>query len=323
MSNNYQLICDDASIAIQKLPAHSVHSVITSPPYYKLRDYGYEKQIGQENSVQEYINNLLQVFNAVKQCLVHEGTIWVNLGDVYSHKYQDGYKKGDLMGLPWLFAHAMQKDGWYLKSDVVWAKPNPIPSGAINKPIVSHEYLFLFAKNEDYFFDAEAIKENSTEKNKDGTYKKRYKRDVWTVPTASYKGSHFAVFPTKLIEPCVLSCTSEYGCCSTCKKQYVREIKRHRYATRPGINAKIDETTLANRDAGRHFTETETIGWQKSCVCADATIDKCVILDPFCGSATTGIVAVTHNRKFIGIDANPQYLEMARQRLQDNNIQFE
>jgi DNA modification methylase len=283
--------------------------------YFQLRDYGYEKQIGFEKTPNDFVNNLASVFRACKKILRDDGTLWLNIGDSFSQQNSDGYKRGDMYGIPWLLAFALQRDGWYLKRDIIWQKPNPIPSGNVNKPINSHEYIFLLSKNQDYYYDAEAIKENSNDKNKDGTYKKRHKRDVWTVPVASFKGSHFAVFPTKLIEPCVLASTSEHGCCAVCSANYVRLIEKKRYATRPAKNTKIDQTGLANRDSSRHLTDTNTIGWKKNCICDTDKISRCTILDPFCGSATTGVVALQNRHNFIGIDGKQEYLELAKNRL--------
>lgn len=289
-----------------------------------MRDYGYNSQIGLEKTPQEFVANLVEVFDLCKKVLRNDGTLWINIGDSYSQKNGVDYKKGDLLGVPWMLAAAMRKNGWYLRSDIIWSKANPIPSGTVNKPITSHEYLFLFAKNYDYYYDAEAIKENAVEKNKDGTYKKRHKRDVWTVPVASFKGAHFAVFPTALIEPCVKSSTSEHGCCAECKASYVRQIQKNRYATRPAKNNKIDDTGFANRDGGRHLTETSTIGWKKACNCSTNDLSRCTILDPFCGSGTTGVVCLQHNQNFIGIDGKNEYLQLAENRLSayKNSINF-
>lgn len=313
---DYKLICGDIVEVCDNLANESIHSIITSPPYFQLRDYGYEAQIGAEETLEEYISALVHVFSKLKHKLRDDGVLWVNIGDTYSSVNKKNYKKGDLIGVPWAFAFAMRDCGWYLKSDVIWHKTNPIPSGAVNRPLASHEYIFMFTKSQNYFYDAESIKENSVEKNKDGTHKMRHKRDVWSIPVASFKGSHFAVFPTKLVEPCILSSTSRHGCCIECGKSYTRHVKKIRYATRPGKNNKIDETGYVNRDYGRHLTHTETIGWLKDCCCSSNSLDKCTVLDPFCGSGTTGVVALQNNCKFIGIDAKQEYLDLAKRRIE-------
>ena len=311
----YKLICDDAISGLLSLEDRSVHSVITSPPYYNLRDYNFPKQIGLEETPEQYIESLVSIFDSVRRVLRKDGTIWVNLGDTYASKSYGSIKTGDLIGIPWMFAFAMRESGWFIRSDVIWAKPNPLPGGALNKPTSSHEYFFLLSKSNDYYYDREATKEDATEKNTDGTYKKRLKRDVWSVPVASFKGSHFAVFPQKLIEPCVLASTSEKGCCQDCGNPYIRKLEKHRYATRPGKNNKTDHTGFVNRDSGRHLTESKTIGWEKSCLCETEAIKPCVILDPFCGSGTTGVGSMKYGRDFIGVDGKKEYIAIAEKRL--------
>jgi site-specific DNA-methyltransferase (adenine-specific) len=290
-----------------------------------MRDYGYKNQVGLEKTPEEFVDKLVDIFSSCKRVLRQDGTLWINIGDTYADTNGSTYKKGDLLGVPWMLANALRKDGWYLRSDIIWHKPNPIPSGSLNRPLSSHEYIFLLSKSSNYYYDAEAIKECAVEKNKDGTYKKRHKRDVWTVPVASFKGAHFAVFPTSLIAPCVQSSTSQHGCCANCGTNYMRVINRIRYATRPAKNVKIDDTGFANRDGGRHLTETQTVGWQKNCTCSTDVLDRCTILDPFCGSATTGVVSLQHNHKFIGIDGKEEYLSIAESRLASlkANIDFE
>ena len=233
---------------------------ITSPPYYGLRDYGGEdKQIGQENTPEEYIQNLVEVFRLVRDNLTDDGTLWVNIGDSYynyrpgkgqsypkqsvSNTKQDlpdkcskrgnkleGLKEKDLIGIPWMLAFALRQDGWYLRQDIIWHKPNPMPESVKDRCTKSHEYIFLLSKNKKYYYDHESIKEkavgerwggntpinmNNT-KDKDGqfsgltrprkmVYDKRNKRSVWKVATKPYKGSHFAVFPEELIKPCILA----------------------------------------------------------------------------------------------------------------------
>jgi DNA modification methylase len=313
----YKLICDEASSGLSSLKEKSVHCCITSPPYFNLRDYNFSGQIGLEENPEEYIEKLIKVFQQVKRVLRDDGTLWVNIGDTYASKEYKSIRKGNLIGIPWMLAFAMRNDGWYLRSDIIWHKENPLPSGSCGKPIASHEYFFLFAQNKDYFYDAEATKENAVEKNPDGTFKQRFKRDVWTVPVASFKGSHLAVFPTRLIEPCVLAGTSEKGCCSLCGSPYIRKIEKQRYATRPGINNKKDLTGFAHRDSGRHLTVSKTIGWEASCLCVNNSVEPCTVLDPFSGASTTGVVALTVGRNFIGIDGNKEYVNISEERLKN------
>lgn len=637
---NHNLICDNVYKGLEQIPEQSVHSIITSPPYYQLRDYDFQDQIGLEKTPEEYIAKLVDVFSATKRVLRNDGTVWLNIGDTYARNSSEGYKKGDLLGIPWMLAFALRKDGWFLRSDIIWAKclganvylyaktkngesviqvreierlfssgvqlwngkkwtdvvgikrniseerikielrsgekiictpnhrwpvkngdivetsqlkigdilcssnlpdcenkfdglddeeigwfigmylaegskgkenkvlqfsghckeverferlkkiakkyhgtcsrhkisdngitdniygnilvaiidtyldgscvtdkrltskcwkrsniflksllkgylegdghydiendrwrlgfayneylerdlrvicsrlgvklklkpsysinttngnkyrtfrgeirfdeskyfnaknsneivsiskikagnvfdisvrdephlfclasgilshnSNPLPGGVTDRPVSSHEYLFLLGKSENYYYDQESIKENAVERNADGSFKRRIKRDVWTVPVASFKGAHFAVFPQGLVEPCVLASTSSHGCCKTCGSPYERQVQKTRYSTRPGIHNKVDKKGFANRDSGRHLTDTKTVGWSKTCSCETNEIEKSVVLDIFCGSGTTGVVALRNGRKFIGIDGKQEYLNMAKNRL--------
>ena len=202
----------------------SARVCVTSPPYYGLRDYGGEEsQIGLEQTPEEFIDELVKVFREVRNVLTDDGTCWVNIGDSYynyrpgrgqglakqtvSNNKQDlpdvcprrgnkleGFKEKDLIGIPWMFAFAMRADGWYLRQDIIWNKPNPMPESVRDRCTKSHEYIFLFSKSQNYYFDVDAIKEDT-----------RRKRSVWNVTKKPYKGAHFAVFPPELIEPCILA----------------------------------------------------------------------------------------------------------------------
>lgn len=273
------LINGEALDALKKLPDSLVQTVVTSPPYYGQRDYGKEKQIGIEESADEYINRLLEIFEEVKRVLKEDGTLWLNVGD----KYIDG----NLVGLPWKLALALKERGWILRSDIIWYKPNAMPSSVKNRPTTDHEYIFLLAKSSKYYYDADAIREphvtfseNSKMRGgrnhlgkKGGTPeqgknagnsnlhngrwdqafhpKGRNKRTVWEVPLSKFRDAHFAVFPEQLIEPCILAGSSEGG----------------------------------------------------------------IVLDPFFGSGTVGLVAMKKGRKFIGIDINEDYCQIASKRI--------
>ena len=206
----------------------SARMCVTSPPYYGLRNYGDEQyQLGQEQTPEKFIENLVNVFRQVKNVLTDDGTLWVNLGDSYynyrpgkgqtypkqsvSKTNQDlpessakrgtkleGLKEKDLIGIPWMFAFAMRADGWYLRQDIIWNKPNPMPESVRDRCTKSHEYIFLLSKKQNYYFDVDAIKEPT-----------RRKRSVWNVQTKPYRGSHFAVYPPELIEPCILAGSEE------------------------------------------------------------------------------------------------------------------
>ena len=205
-----------------------VRMCVTSPPYYGLRNYGDEgKQIGLEDTPEEYINNLVNIFRSVRNCLSDDGTLWVNIGDSY-YNYRpgkgqalvkqtvsatkqdlpdkcarrgnklDGLKEKDLIGIPWMLAFALRADGWYLRQDIIWNKPNPMPESVRDRCTKSHEYIFLLSKNQNYYFDVDVIKEPT-----------RRKRSVWNINKKPYKGSHFAVFPPELITPCILAGSEE------------------------------------------------------------------------------------------------------------------
>lgn len=297
-----QILIGDCIEKLKELPDASVNCIVTSPPYYGLRDYGCDEQIGLEETPEEYINKLVDVFRECRRVLTDDGTLWVNIGDSYNasktgnserSSFQFRSNKGsvdqtytkhvvnsckpkDLIGIPWLLAFALRADGWYLRQDIIWHKPNPMPESVLDRCTKSHEYIFLFSKNSKYYFDNEAIKEKADEKYKDrykysfnGGKQKEYfrpdgatntegmkeytgkrnkrdvweveqkptrikfggnkygdsddpkyniysgnewiptgfrnKRDVWTVTVNGFKEAHFATFPEKLVEPCILA----------------------------------------------------------------------------------------------------------------------
>lgn len=335
-----QVLEGDVLARLRELPDEAVHCVVTSPPYWGLRDYGVDGQIGLESTPQDYVTKIVEVFREVRRVLSSDGTLWLNIGDSYAadrggthmpaetlaggvggHGDEDanrgrngkvarrdctryGLKHKDLVGIPWRLAFGLQADGWWLRSDIIWSKPNPMPESVTDRPTKAHEYVFLLSKSERYYYDSEAIKEpaslssverwdqdlesqegshraNGGEKT-NGTMKRvggkqrghgrrhdgfndrwdsmmkeeqcsigRNKRTVWTIATATFKEAHFATFPEKLVEPCILAGSPEGG----------------------------------------------------------------IVLDPFMGSGTTALVALKANRKFVGIELNPQYAEMARSRI--------
>jgi len=254
---------------------------VTSPPYYGLRNYGDEdEQIGQEDTPEQFIDNLVKVFREVRNVLTDDGTCWVNLGDSY-YNYRpgrgqglvkqtvsntkqdlpdlcprrgnklDGLKEKDLIGIPWMFAFAMRADGWYLRQDIIWHKPNPMPESVRDRCTKSHEYIFLFSKSQNYYFDVDAIKESTV----DGKGLKR-KKTVWEVKTKPYKGAHFAVYPPELIEPCI--------------------------------------------KAGSEEGDT--------------------VLDPFMGSGTTALVSKSLQRHYIGCELHEEYGKLIQTRLSEKSF---
>jgi site-specific DNA-methyltransferase (cytosine-N4-specific) len=255
----------DALSLLGRLPVESVQCVVTSPPYWGLRDYGIPGQIGYEETLPQYLNRLVAIFNEVRRVLKPDGILWLNIGDGYTsgnrtwrapdRKYParamdvrpntpEGLKPKDLLGVPWRLAFALQQDGWYLRSDVIWHKPNAMPESVKDRPSRAHEYVFMLTKTERYFYDWRAVMEaNCTGK--------RNRRSVWSIHTEPFPDAHFATFPTALVKPCVLASTK-----------------------------------------ARDF-----------------------VLDPFFGSGTVGVVCVEMDRQFVGIELNPAYIEIAKDRL--------
>lgn len=219
IENFYEIVLGDCLKNMKKFNDSQFQACITSPPYWGLRDYEKDGQIGAESTVENYIKRLVLVFREVKRLLKDDGTLWLNIGDAYtsggrtwrdtdkknparamSYRPQTpkGLKPKDLIGLPWRLAFALQADGWYLRSDIIWYKPNCQPESVKDRPTQSHEYMFLLTKNEKYYYDFEAIKEPTT----NGKEKKN-KRTVWSVNTSPFKEAHFAVFPPELVAPCL------------------------------------------------------------------------------------------------------------------------
>lgn len=224
----------DALAVLRKMTAASVQTCVTSPPYWGLRDYGVKGQIGLEKTPGEYVEKLVTVFREVRRVLKDDGTLWLNLGDSYAgggphHGAKNtgksatnrgsitgidrlpiaGLKSKDLVGIPWRVAFALQSDGWYLRSDIIWAKPNPMPESVRDRPTKAHEYLFLLSKSPRYYYDADAIREPCVDgmrmPKKWNNPKGKNKRTVWTITPKPYRGAHFATFPPQLIEPCILA----------------------------------------------------------------------------------------------------------------------
>ena len=219
-----KIVLGDCRNVLKNLDNEIFQCCVTSPPYWGLRDYGIIGQIGAEMELQDYINNLVKLFREVRITLKKDGTLWLNIGDSYTsgnRKWRQtdeknparamsyrpptpkGLKPKDLVGIPWRLAFALQNDGWYLRSDIIWYKPNCQPESVKDRPTQAHEYLFLLSKSPKYFYDYDAIKEPAI------TGTMRNKRSVWSINTEPYKGSHFATFPPHLIEPCILAGSHE------------------------------------------------------------------------------------------------------------------
>jgi DNA modification methylase len=334
------LLCGDVLERMEDIASESVQCCVTSPPYFGLRNYGADGQIGLEPSPEAYVAKMVQVFRGVRRVLRKDATLWLNLGDSYLAGKQLG-------GIPWRVAFAIQSDGWILRQDCIWHKPSPMPSSVTDRCTTAHEFIFLLAKSERYFYDAEAIKEQSQRGGQLAHYSSgngsratamgklpsgnehpdkkwtatvphsRNRRSVWKVSAKPYKGAHFATFPPDLIEPCILAGTSAEGCCSNCRAPLIRQTSKTKLKrSRPNAYTKRthEEGTgnaCANDVAG---VAVETLGWAPSCDCA-AEVIPCAVLDPFAGSGATLQVARHHGRNGVGIELNPDYIELAKARI--------
>ena len=307
-----ELLQGDCLTVLKTLPDEIAQTCVTSPPYWGLRDYGVEGQLGLEKTPGEYVARMVEIFREVRRVLKKDGTLWLNLGDCYNahpgqrkttdkigskqqtnagsnttgSRHAIGLKAKDLVGIPWMVAFALRADGWYLRSDIIWSKPNPMPESVRDRPTKSHEYMFLFAKSGSYFYNSDLIKEpHATGHRKDKWQGRQYagkgpaeddgrrngnvreyrldpkgrnKRTVWTVSTTPFKEAHFATYPPQLIRPCVL--------------------------------------------AGSGIGD--------------------LVLDPFNGAGTTGLVALELRRRYLGIEINPDYLELTRRRLEEVQLEL-
>jgi len=363
-----RLLVGDCRKQIPTLPAGCAHTCVTSPPYWGLRDYGHDDQIGLEKTPEEYVEKMVAIFREVHRVLRDDGTIWLNIGDSYANdgkwggssggkhvaalhgasgvgrgRRATGLKPKDLVGIPWRVAFALQADGWYLRSDIIWAKPNPMPESVQDRPTKAHEYIFLMSKSARYYYDAEAIKEPATYGNHPrsvfdntpptppgtpphaglrsapGAESGRNKRTVWTVVSQPYAEAHFATFPPALIKPCILAGTSEAGCCAECGAPREREREREREIRRTSVRGEA----MAEAQGARARTNcsgtvlrpatSRTIGWRPTCDCGAAS-EPCVVLDPFMGSGTTAQVAQDMGRRWIGCEINPGYVPLIQRR---------
>ena len=253
-----------------------------------------------------------------------------------------GIKPKDRIGIPHMLAFALRADGWFWRDEIVWSKGSPMPESVRDRTTRSHEFVFLFTKSARYFYDAEAIAERSVSTRPAGNKKSvtrgrigpttgwdarpnptasvpefRNRRSVWRVNAKPYKGSHYATFPPRLVDPCVLAGTSAKGCCPACGAPWVRVVEKVRRATRPGAVTKVtgDTMTDGNRDPQRHVTSTETVGWEPGCGCGHADTHPCLVLDPFVGSGTTLAVAATHGRRGLGCDLDERNLALISKRM--------
>jgi DNA modification methylase len=337
-----------------------------------LRDYQVAGQLGLEPTPDEYVRQMVAVFREVRRVLRSDGSCWVNLGDSYAHStsggggavdvrtdgrnttpgdkvrgrtkgtntMSDGLKPKDLIGIPWRVALALQADRWWLRSDIIWSKPNPMPESVTDRPTKSHEYLFLLAKSERYYFDAEALREKDSGvgrvralqgtkiragamgRTPSGNEKSgvlwadtgyRNIRTVWSIPTESYPGLHYATYPRRLVEPCIKAGTSERGVCPECGAPWERIVEREEVKLRPkstsnrGDNPSLNRFICGNSSRGSMATKTATLGWRPTCSHGGDPVPA-TVFDPFVGSGTTLVVATNLGRHGIGLDLSRQYL---------------
>lgn len=427
MTKPYRIIHGDCFRLAKALPTASVHCIVTSPPYFGLRDYQTEPRVwggdkhcshrwgeklpstqrlrneaagglhsgrrerkplaggvhvemdngefcrrcgawrgsfGQEPTPELYVQHLVKLFRQLWRVLRDDGTVWLNLGDSYwggkgattlsqdhhnvaavkgqvrpQDRRHEVIKSKDLVGIPWRVAFALQAAGWYLRNDIIWHKPNPMPESVTDRCTRAHEYLFLLTKQPQYFYDAEAVKEpNSSpwQLAHNLRYRKHYsadeersahgqpgnvnsagkhtrpggvgrnRRSVWTITTQPYRAAHFAVYPEALVEPCIQAGTSEKGCCPKCGAPWTRVIAG-------GAQRAVHGESVLHTF---QVPDRRTLKWVAGCKCGRKREPvPCTVLDPFNGSGTTGAVAVKLQRRYVGIELNPAYVTMAERRL--------
>jgi DNA modification methylase len=340
MKANYNIITGPAKQVLESLAYDSIHCCVTSPPYFNQRDYGIEGQIGLEGTLNGYLSSLVEVFNGVHNVLRDDGTLWVNLGDTFynyrpnSKKKQTlnktdcdmsdgrdkkltGLKEKDLVGVPWQFALAMRDAGWWLRQEIIWHKPNPMPASVNDRCTVAHEQIFMFTKRKNYYYDKYATME-MVDYGDLGTGIKN-SLSVWTIPTSNYRGAHFATYPVEIPNRCIrLGCPIGY--CTDCGNNIVRVVEKERVPTRPGKDTKNigDTSVIGNKDPNRNVSIIKGMRHQPTCNCDHRHHALPTVLDPFSGAGTTGIAALNNGCNYIGIELNPEYAQISRNRLDEH-----
>lgn len=388
-----QILVGHCAEVLGDLPAGSIHACITSPPYFRLREYGavvdwpevkysplpglpeitvpaQQCELGLEDELTWYVGHLVHVFRVVHRVLRPDGTLWLNLGDSWAGKgrrggnrngsYErsrtpdemvptmlvpEGVKRKDLMGVPWRVALALQADGWWLRSEVIWHKKNAMPDPTEDRLTRVHETIFQLTRSDTYFHDAHAIREPHTQRPQrrpnghkrrrtgpllpehtwsgtvrdepgiDGHPLGRNARSVWAVSTTPFAEAHFAVMASEVAERCVLAATSARGVCPACGAPLLHVTERRRWD-----QAGHELPLLSSMDVERSL-DTLVIGWEPGCACDAGDPLPATVLDPFSGAATTGVVALQHGRRFVGVEINAEYAEMSRRRLAESASQ--
>ena len=361
-----QIIQGDVLKVLEMLPSESIDCCITSPPYWNLRDYGIDGQLGLERTPEEYVAKMVEVFREVRRVLKKEGTCWLNLGDSYATKHEqvgtgegdmghnslpsvihqrrtgrvNGLEAKNLVGIPWRVAFALQSDGWYLRQDIIWHKPNPMPESVTDRCTKAHEYIFLLTKSPRYYFNNEAIREqpkmkemkelggvsnynNGKREHKNLKYaeiKGANKRSVWTITTTSFREAHFATFPENLIKPMVLAGCPKEVCnkCGKARKRITEQPEWEKHQSK-GMAAQDYEGNPmykggSHNDGLPYRSKTKEMVEFTDCGC-NAGWSAGIVLDPFMGAGTTALTAKNLKRNYVGIELNPSYIKMAEKRL--------
>lgn len=305
------MIHADCLTAMRDMQNESVHCIVTSPPYWRLRDYDEEGQHGSEPTLEEWLEVQKTVFREAYRILRNDGTLWVNIGD--------NFVGGAMVGQPWKLAFALIELGFVLKMDCVWAKPNPMPEPAKRKrPTLAHEYIFMFTKTAstaDYFYDAEAIKEVHNP-----SIPARGKRSIWHINSGGAgEEGHFAAFPPELPEICIKAGTSEKGCCEVCGAPFVRKMELTEYGAKvlgKSWHDHVDDAKVGQRGpSGLEGALYKTVGWKRPCEHKGFGIVPATVFDMYTGSGTTGEVALALGRSFQGIELKKKWYNLARKRL--------
>jgi len=375
---------------LRSMPEGIAHCCVTSPPYWRQREYLPDNhpskalELGNEETLEGYLDSQVAVFREVRRVLRADGTLWLNISDGYAdggngaggiaktrRAWQSactkrGWRKRPpeiphkgMIGIPWRLALALQDDGWVLRADCIWAKPNPQPEGVRDRPVRAHEYVFLLAKSERYFYDRDAIREphqdlaggperfghvgqaNVSRKHAEGARERvvcqvppaqgynplgRNATTVWRIPTQRFDGNHFATFPERLARRCIEAGTSQRGCCPACGAPWTRVVDLERRIDgepvanksllRPAKN-KSRSTPSRAQGVGHNRIRTwgKASGWQSTCDCKAGEPIPCVVLDPYSGAGTAGVVARKLQRRYIGIELSPDYVRQSAQRI--------
>jgi len=316
---------------LAKMPARSVHACVTSPPYYKLKDYDADGQIGHEASIEEYVDSIVSVGKGIARVLRSDGTLWLNIGDSYVGWNREGcsrskvhasshLKAKDAALVPFRVALALQSDGWWIRADNIWHKPDAHPENVGDRPNKNHEYVFLLAKAPTYYYDSFAVRQWHKRKTK--KFSQHNLRTVWSIPTAHSRHGHPAPFPEQLAELCIKAGTSERGCCPHCGKPWVRELRRVKNKKRPAYDQskpaakKVRVTNRQSRGPNGNTDVVQSIGWKPGCPCPEHEPVPCTILDPFAGSGTTGLVATRLGRNANLIELSQGYITTIFRRIE-------